>query len=88
MYDQLIAVLIESKAVKATKFISEKQIIRAVRTSYGKKFLRGNIEITLTLGKPNYVEREFIKTCKKAGEPFPIKKIQLKFLPKADRRIQ
>jgi hypothetical protein len=37
--------------------------------------------VTPTIGIPNYL-REFIRKCKKAGEPFPVKKIQLKFLPK------
>jgi hypothetical protein len=36
-----------------------------------------------TIGKPNYEEREFIKKCKKAGEPFPVKKIQVKFYNKS-----
>ena len=81
MYDQIINTLTETGAVKATKFISEKEIIRAVRTRFQNKFSRGNLEITLTIGKPNYLEREFIKVCKKAAEPFPVKKIQLKFLP-------
>jgi hypothetical protein len=34
-------------------------------------------EIVVTIGKPNYAERKFIELAKKAGEPFPIKKIQL-----------
>jgi len=38
--------------------------------------------MVLTIGRPNYAEREFIKLCKKAGEPFPVKKMQLKFYPK------
>lgn len=87
MYDQLIEQLLSSKAVKATKFISEKEIIRAVRTSFKGKFLRGNIEITLTRGKPNYAEREFIAVCKKAGEPFPVKNVQLKFFPEKRRSV-
>lgn len=64
---------------KATKFISPTYVIRAVRKRHNKKVdKRGNIQITLTLGKPNFLEREFIKLCKKAKEPFPIKNIQLK----------
>jgi len=35
----------------------------------------------LTVGEPAYREREFIKLCKKAGEPFPVRKVQLKFYP-------
>lgn len=33
--------------------------------------------LILTLGKPNYEVRKFIKLCKKAKEPFPVRKIQL-----------
>lgn len=36
----------------------------------------------LTIGAPNYAEREFIKSLVKAKEPFPVKKVQLKFYPK------
>lgn len=78
MYDKLIEALVASNAVKATKFISEKEIVRVTRTRYKGKFDRYKLELTVTRGKPNYREREFIKICKKAGEPFPVKKIQLK----------
>ena len=36
----------------------------------------------LTVGAPNYEERTFIARCRKAKEPFPIKKVQLRFYPK------
>lgn len=64
--------------IRATDYFSPKFIIRAVRKTYGKKIVKGNIEIALTIGKPNYAEREFIKLCQKANEPFPVKKLQLK----------
>lgn len=41
--------------------------------------------IRLTIGKPNYAERLFVKKCKKAGEAFPVKKVQLRFYPKVKR---
>lgn len=81
MYDTLIGTLVAAKAIKATKYISDREIIRATRTKYGTRFSPGNLEVTITRGKPNYIEREFIKACKKAGEPFPVKKVQLKFFP-------
>lgn len=71
--------------VKAVKYVSPKFIIRATRTKEGGRIKKGsNISITLTIGKPNYMEREFIKLCQQAKEPFPVKKIQLKLytLPK------
>ena len=35
----------------------------------------------LTCGKPNFAERAFVKKAVKAGEPFPVRKVQLKFPP-------
>lgn len=79
-YNNVIGVVLTGEVVKATEYISPKEIIRAVRKRYHNKILKAhNVEITLTIGKPNYAEREFIKECQKAKEPFPIKKIQLKF---------
>lgn len=82
-YNEVIEVLLHTEAIKATKYISSKEIVRGVRKSYrfnGRKHIKGeNVEITLTIGKPNYIEREFIKECQKANEPFPVKKVQLKF---------
>ncbi len=81
LYKQVIeAVVNDSNVKRAVKYISPKMIARATRT--GKKAVRsGNIEITLTIGKPNYLEREFIKLCNKAKEPYPIKIVQLKMFP-------
>lgn len=63
---------------RATKYLSDKLIVRATRV---RKFDRrdGQVEMVLTIGKPNAMERDFIKDCKIAGEPFPVKKIQLKW---------
>jgi hypothetical protein len=70
----------DSNLRRAVKYISPKMIVRGTR---GKIFYKtDNIEITLTIGRPNYIEREFIKLCQKAKEPFPIKKIQLQNWPK------
>ena len=85
-YNLLIEMLINQSAYKATHYINPKMIIRAVRkrftTKTGKKRIansRANLEVIITCGRPNYIEREFIKKCIKAKEPFPVKKIQLKF---------
>ena len=31
----------------------------------------------LTIGRPNHLVRKFVKACKAAKEPFPVRKIQL-----------
>jgi len=81
--DQCVRAIIYGGAIKATKYISEKLTVKATRKLYGKKRLpsRKAYEIVITAGKPNYDERAFIKKLGKAGEPFPVKKVQLK-MPK------
>ena len=80
-YNKIIKALILTTAIKATKYINPKFVIKAKRKVFNGKISKlGNIEIILTIGKPNFNERQFIKQAIKAGEPFPIKKIQLKHL--------
>ena len=88
IYDQLIQYLLDGDVVRATKYVSPKKVIRATRTRYGGKFQKGNIEIVLTLGRPNWLEREFVKACIKAKETFPVKKIQLKLYNPPKRKLR
>ena len=69
---QVIEAILEVGAKKATKYLDDKTVVKATRQ--GK-----NNSLILTWGRPNYLERKFIKLCKKAGEKFPIRKVQLKF---------
>lgn len=80
----LVACLMnDPQLVRATKYVSEKQTIKVTRRRYKRgsyhrtKSDRG--EFLVTAGRPNFAERLFIKRAKKAGEPFPVKKIQLKY---------
>ena len=77
-FDEVISTLIHNDAYKATKYISENETIKATRRHKWTKRDRQR-EVVVTFGKPNYAERHFIKLCKDSGEPFPVKKIQLKF---------
>jgi hypothetical protein len=85
IFSDLAEIILEGGAKKATKFFSEKLTVKATRKLYGGKRptrfqqLHGIAEILFTIGRPNYEEREFIKKAKKAGEPFPIKKILIKW---------
>ena len=75
---QVVEAVLETGAYKATKFLSAKETVKATR----RRFRRGGgriTEVLLTVGRPNYAERQFIKKAQAAGEPFPIKKVQLKF---------
>lgn len=74
-------ILIATGARTATKYWTEKLTTKVSRPKYKGKPSRRQIELVVTIGPPNYAERGFIKSCKKAGEPFPVRKIQLRGLP-------
>lgn len=82
--EKLVEALVDNKAARATFYASDKLVINLTRRLFHKKLpnINSNLEAMLVIGRPNYEQREFIKQCKKAGEPFPVKKIQLKFPPK------
>jgi len=69
----IIALFLNSPdIIKIFTFINEKFIVRGKRRCYGGKVnKRGNIEILLTFGRPNFAEKEFIKQYKKAKGEFP-----------------
>ena len=72
---QVIEFVLQNGAKKATKYLSENDTVKA--TFFGKRDARSRTSsVMLTIGRPNYAEREFIKKCKKVGEPFPVKKVQ------------
>lgn len=81
IFGQLAEIILEGGARKATKYISERETVKATRQMYGGKINKRDRHTTIlfTVGIPNYEEREFIKLCKKSNEPFPVKKIQIKW---------
>lgn len=84
--DKVVDALIAAEAHKATKYISDRMVVRACRRLFRGCVPRcDSIDIVLTIGRPNYAERKFIKKCKAAGEPFPVRKVQLKHPSKRAR---
>ena len=81
VFEYLSDYILSWGAVKATKYISPKLVIKASRKRFNGRVDKRNriAEILFTIGAPNYAEREYIKKLKKAKEPFPVKKVQLKF---------
>jgi len=79
-------VMLAADARQALKVLAPDLVVQATRVMWDGKFgRRGSLDIRFTAGRPNYLARRFIKACKKAGEPFPVKKIQLRF-PAKHRR--
>ena len=81
-FNAVVQTLVGSDAARSvTKYISPKLVVRATwRHKPSRKHTRE--EMVLTYGAPNYLETAFVKMAVKAGEPFPIKKVQLKLWPK------
>lgn len=67
---------------KAVKYLSPTLVVRATKPKFKRRSDSRTGTIVLTVGRPNYAHRQFIKKCKKAGEPFPVKRVQLKFATK------
>jgi hypothetical protein len=60
---------------RATYILSPKLTVCAARRhKHDGRATRA--EFVLTIGAPNYQSRQLIKLAKRAGEPFPIKKLQ------------
>jgi len=68
---------------KATIYLSPKLTIKITRQRRDRR--SNHHTYLLTVGAPNFVERRFIESCRKAGEKFPVKKTQLQFYPKKKR---
>jgi hypothetical protein len=65
----------------AVAYLSSTLTVKATAQQKYRHGARGRTFI-LTIGKPNYREREFIKRCKTAGESLPLRQPQLRFWPK------
>lgn len=81
---EVVEEIIIGGAYKATKYLSDKRTVKATRKRI-KKFTpaeekRHPVEIMITIGRPNYEERENIKQARKSGQG-PIE-MTIKYPPK------
>lgn len=83
--EAVVMAVLQNGAHKATKFLSEKQVLRATRRLFGGR-IHGqhtkSFDIVLTFGRPNYAERLLLARRKKAGKRGVPSEIHLKFPPK------
>lgn len=81
IFQTLVQLVLDQGAKKATYYFSEKEVAKLTYFGHRRRNERRQT-MTLTVGNPNWDEREFIRKAKKAGESFPIKKVQLRFAKK------
>lgn len=76
----VVGALVASDAKTAIKYLSPKLIAKAT-WRHKPKASNTHEECVVTFGAPGYLQAQFIKSAIKAGEPFPIKKVQLTAWP-------
>ena len=84
--ESIIEIMKSDKSIKTiSKFMAPDSVIRVSRRINPRKSKSRAVPqsetFIVTLGKPNYEARQFIKLCKQAGEPFPVKRPQIKRYP-------
>lgn len=88
LFNQLAAFAMSmdvQKYRKATQYLSDTLVVKlTARQRPGAR--ERQLSYILTVGRPNYEEQAFLKSCKKAGEPVPVKKTQFKMAKKAPAR--
>jgi len=79
-FSEVCAALLATRNKTAIKYIDAKTVVKA--TWKHKPDGRNRSEsMVVTFGAPGYREAAFVKACKKAGEPFPVKKVQFRPYP-------
>ncbi len=74
------ALLARPEIKKATVYLSEKSVVSVCRRFKPRK-RNTRDDYVLKIGAPNYLERQFLRLCRKAGEPIPVRKVQLRRWP-------
>jgi hypothetical protein len=82
---KLVDQILTDRVRSAVKYVSPSHVVKATRKLYRGKIYKRQVDIVVTIGKPNYAEREFVKFCKTAQEPFPVPDIQLKFVKRSPK---
>lgn len=68
-------------ARKATTFLGPNLVIKLTRRFKVNK-RDDRQDFVLTIGAANYAERKFVKACRKAGNPLPVRTVRLQTFPK------
>lgn len=77
-YAAVAKAIIYNNAYQAISYISPKLTLKATR-QHKASSRDTRATFVFTMGRPAFREAEQIKRLIKAGEPFPVKKIELRF---------
>lgn len=82
---RVVDVSLKTNSRRATFYLKPNYVVNATQRLHPDKRSR-RLELLLKLGAPNYREKKFIVRCRKAGESFPVKKVQLQWWPVKKRK--
>lgn len=85
VFSTAIETLLRSDARSSTVYMSASARVTATRL-FKPDARNRHTTIAVTFGQLNYAGREFVKLCKKAGEPLPVRKAQLRFWSKPRKK--
>ncbi len=75
---ETVDLVVSGGAKRAVKYLSPTRTVKATaRHKHGSK--DSAVVVVVTIGVPNYAESKYIKLLKKAEEPFPVKKLRVKW---------
>lgn len=80
-FSAVCGLLAVSDCKSVIKVIDEKTIVKAT-WRFKPSSQNRREEMVVTMGEPDYRTRAFIKACKKANEPFPVKKPIIRHYPR------
>lgn len=82
---RVVEALLECPEAKTVSlYLEPRTVVKATRIhKHTRRSDRYGAEsYMLTIGRPNFLGRRFVKQCQQAGEPFPVRKLQIKWWPK------
>jgi hypothetical protein len=85
LFGELAGWIIDKGAKRVVKFLAPNRVVKATRKTYRGQTRREALRdpsttIIFTISRPNYSERLFVKQCKRAEVPFPVKKVRVTWL--------
>jgi hypothetical protein len=80
IYNLIPFLLCHPDARRAVKYVTPKLVVKATRR-HRRDRRSQHEEFVVTVGTPNFRERAFIKQCLRAGERFPVKRVQVQAWP-------
>jgi len=82
----VVEALVSTDSKHATKYLSPQHTVKATVIGVRPRKRDKRLYLVVTIGAPNYREREFIKRCAREGVALITQQVQLRPFPAAKRK--